>query len=45
VGVVAGLGFALTNWIGPLAGPLAFFGSLIWLSGLAINLFRRSPDD
>jgi hypothetical protein len=42
VGVVAGVGFALTNWIGPLAGPFAFFGSLLWLSGLAIVLFRRS---
>jgi hypothetical protein len=42
VGVVAGLGFALTNWIGPLAGPFAFFGSLIWLAGLAVVLHRRS---
>jgi hypothetical protein len=45
VGVVAGVGFVLTNWIGPLAGPFAFFGSLIWLSGLAIVLFRRSRAD
>ena len=42
VGIVAGLGFALTNWIGPFAGPFAFFGSLIWLYGLAIVLFRRA---
>ena len=42
VGVIAGIGFALTNWIGPFAGPFAFFGSLIWLAGLAIVLFRRS---
>lgn len=42
VGIVAGLGFALTNWIGPLAGPFAFFGSLIWLSGLAFVLFRKA---
>ena len=42
VGVIAGFGFALTNWIGPLAGPFAFFGSLIWLAGLALVLFRRS---
>jgi hypothetical protein len=45
VGVVAGLGFALTNWVGPFAGPLAFFGSLIWLAGLAMVLFRRSRVD
>jgi len=43
VGVIAGLGFAFTNWVGPLAGPFAFFGSLIWLGGLAIVLFRRAP--
>ena len=42
-GVIAGLGFALTNWIGPFAGPFAFFGSLIWLGGLAFVLFRRTP--
>jgi hypothetical protein len=42
VGLIAGLAFALTNWIGPLAGPLAFFGSLIWLSGLVLVLFRRT---
>jgi hypothetical protein len=42
VGVIAGLGFALTNWIGPLAGPFAFFGSLIWLGGLVFVLFRRN---
>ena len=42
MGIIAGLGFALTNWIGPLAGPFAFFGSLIWLAGLAIVLYRRS---
>jgi hypothetical protein len=29
----------------PLAGPFAFFGSLIWLSGLATVLFRRSRAD
>ncbi len=42
VGVIAGLGFALTNWIGPLAGPFAFVGSLVWLAGLAIALLVRS---
>jgi hypothetical protein len=42
VGVIAGLGFALTNWIGPLAGPFAFFGSVIWLGGLVFVLFRRT---
>jgi hypothetical protein len=41
VGIIAGLGFALTNWIGPFAGPFAFFGSLLWLGGLAFVLFRR----
>jgi hypothetical protein len=45
VGVIAGVGFVLTNWIGPFAGPFAFFGSLIWLAGLAIVLFRRSRVD
>ena len=42
VGIAAGAGFALTNWIGPVAGPFAFLGSLIWLGGLAAVLFRRS---
>lgn len=42
VGLIAGLAFALTNWIGPFAGPFAFFGSLIWLGGLALVLFRRT---
>jgi len=42
IGIIAGVGFALTNWIGPLAGPFALFGSLIWLSGLAAVLFRRA---
>lgn len=42
VGVIAGIGFVLTNWIGPLAGPFAFFGSLIWLGGLVFVLFRRT---
>ena len=42
VGVIAGLGFALTNWIGRLAGPFAFVGSLVWLAGLAIALLVRS---
>ena len=42
VGVIAGVGWALTNWIGPIAGPVAFVGSLIWLPGLAIVLFRTS---
>jgi hypothetical protein len=41
-GVIAGVGFVLANWIGPFSGPLAFFGSVIWLFGLAFVLFRKA---
>jgi hypothetical protein len=41
IGIAAGISFALTNWIGPFAGPLAFVGMLIWHIWLGIYLLRR----
>ncbi len=45
LGIVAGVLFALTNWIGPLVGPFAFVGLLVWhgwLGGLLLGR-RTAP--
>jgi hypothetical protein len=38
--IVTGVVFGLTVWIGPLVGPIAFLGMLIWSAWLAIYLLR-----
>jgi hypothetical protein len=43
IGIGSGLLFALTNWIGPIAGPLAFVGLIIWHVWLGFYLLRRNP--
>jgi hypothetical protein len=38
--ILTGVLYGLTVWIGPLVGPIAFLGMLIWSAWLAIYLLR-----
>jgi hypothetical protein len=40
IGIVTGVLFALTVWIGPFTGPIAFLGMLIWHGWLGVRLLR-----
>ncbi len=40
IGIVAGTLFALTVWAGPIVGPFAFLGLLVWHLWLGIALLR-----
>ena len=40
IGIVTGILFALTVWIGPFVGPVAFLGMLIWHTWLGVFLLR-----
>lgn len=42
IGILTGVLFALTVWIGPLTGPFAFLGILIWHGWLGFRLIRSS---
>jgi hypothetical protein len=43
IGMIVALLFGLTVWIGPLTGPIAFLGLLIWHLWLGVLLVRSKP--
>ena len=42
IGLVTAILFALTVWIGPLTGPVAFVGMLIWHAWLGVRLLHTT---